>query len=207
MPNVDHTATASYASSGFSNRMSWGSRPALLLIDVCCAYWTPGSPLDCSSNPAAVAALPSMRRLLAAARQAGIPVVWTAIRYKKDMSDAGLFWLKSKNLDVWKEGDERGFDAWVEGLVPDDGRGDRETVVWKKMPSGFFGTELAEVLRERGVDTVVCCGVSTSGCVRATALDAMQSGFRPMVSAPVFLYELRKSLGKFGIRIGDADIV
>lgn len=94
------------------------------------------------------------------------------------MADAGLFWTKAKVLDVWREGDERGLDAWVEGLEPAEG----ETVVVKKFASAFFGTGLEGVLRGEGVDTVVVCGVSTSGCVRATTLDAMQYGFRPMVS-------------------------
>ena len=93
------------------------------------------------------------------------------------MSEAGLFYAKAKAVDVWHKGDERGLDAWVEGLVPRED----EVVVRKKYPSGFFGTDLATRLRLLGVDTVVICGVSTSGCIRATALDAMQNGFRPMV--------------------------
>lgn len=96
------------------------------------------------------------------------------------LADAGLFFLKSKSLDVWKEGDQRGYGEWMEGLVPDLSRG--ESVIVKKYPSGFFGTTLATELQVAGVDTVVICGVSTSGCVRASALDAMCSGFRPMVS-------------------------
>ena len=85
-------------------------------------------------------------------------------------------------------GDERGLDGVVEGLEPRteggrDGRveGGDEWVVKKKYPSAFFGTTLATDLYVRGVDTVVVCGVSTSGCVRASVLDAMCYGFRPMV--------------------------
>ena len=99
---------------------------------------------------------------------------------------------------MWQKGDERGFGNWVEGLEPKQDRG--EWIVKKKYPSAFFGTTLATDLYTRGVDTVVICGVSTSGCVRgesvvafttiakmvlltskATALDAMCHGFRPMV--------------------------
>jgi nicotinamidase-related amidase len=159
--------------------MGWGTRPALLLIDVCTAYWTPNSPLDLSSNPAGAASPSSMRRLLVAARAGHVPVIWSKVVYTDPaMADAGLFWTKAKVLDVWREGDERGLDAWVEGLEPAEG----ETVVVKKFASAFFGTGLEGVLRGEGVDTVVVCGVSTSGCVRATTLDAMQYGFRPMVS-------------------------
>jgi nicotinamidase-related amidase len=150
----------------------------LILIDVCQAYWTEGSPLNTLSNPSSVASIDFMKRLLAAARSSSsTPVIWTKVEYN-DMSEAGLFYLKAKALDVWQKGDTRGYDAWVDGLVPKDG----EVVISKKYASAFFGTDLATRLRVLGVDTVVICGVSTSGCVRATSLDAMQNGFRPMVS-------------------------
>lgn len=115
-----HPSTASYVSSGFGRRIGWGKRPALLLIDVCVAYWTPGSPLDLTANPEAVKVPESMRNLLAAARKAGVPVLWTAVEYAQngEMKDAGLFWHKNKVLDVWKVGDERKLHEWVEGLEP-----------------------------------------------------------------------------------------
>ncbi|KAE9973213.1 hypothetical protein EG327_009244 [Venturia inaequalis] len=178
MSHTHHPDTASYKSSGFGGKIGWGKSPALLLIDVCTAYWTPGSPLDCSSNPAAVASIPAMKSLLAAAREGGVPVLWTQVMYEhEDMADAGIFWKKSKSLDVWKKGDTRGYDSLVEGLEPAKG----EVVVTKKYPSAFFGTDLATRLTVLGVDTVVICGVSTSGCVRASTLDTMQHGYRPMV--------------------------
>jgi nicotinamidase-related amidase len=95
------------------------------------------------------------------------------------MADAGLFWLKSKSLDVWQRGDTRGLSHWLDELTPNEQSGER--VLAKKYPSAFFGTTLATELRVAGVDTIVVCGVSTSGCVRATVLDAMCYGFRPMV--------------------------
>lgn len=186
-----HTQSDSYVQSGFCTRMGWGKRPALILIDVCKAYWTPGSPLDLSSNPAAAAAPGSMRRLLAAARRAGgsIPVVWTAVEYEDPgMRDAGLFWHKAKVLDVFRAGDSRDLGGWVDDNERSDGGGSAlrpragEVLVKKKYASSFFGTTLASELTCRGVDTLVIAGVSTSGCVRATTLDAMQNGFRPMVS-------------------------
>jgi hypothetical protein len=115
-----HPFTASYADSGFGRRIGWGKRPALLLIDVCVAYWTSGSPLDLSANPEAAKVPQSMRKLLIAARKAGVPVLWTAVEYAQngEMRDAGLFWQKNKVLDVWKIGDERKLHEWVEGLEP-----------------------------------------------------------------------------------------
>ena len=165
--------------------MEWGRHPALLIIDVCTAYFTTGSPLDTSSNPASAASPDSMRRLLAAARTGGCPVVFTKVEYSDpNMKDAGLFWSKTQALDVWKVGNRRGLDGSLEGLEPyvrAEGEGGDEWVVKKKYPSAFFGTTLATDLYLRGVDTVVVCGVSTSGCVRASVLDAMCHGFRPMV--------------------------
>ena len=178
MPLAANPSTSSYASSGFSNRIGWGFSPALILIDVCQAYWTEGSPLSTLSNPSSVASVDVMKQLLAAARSSSTtPIFWTKVEYS-DMAEAGLFYLKAKALDVWQKGDNRGYDAWVGGLVPREG----ESVLVKKYASAFFGTDLSTRLRVLGVDTLVICGVSTSGCVRATSLDAMQNGFRPMVS-------------------------
>ncbi|KAJ7635787.1 N-carbamoylsarcosine amidase [Mycena polygramma] len=156
---------------------SSSSRPALLIVDACLAYWAPSSPLDTSNNPASAAAPEAMKRLLDAARAGGVPVIWTRVEYEQaDMSDAGMFWLKSKSLDIFQQGDARGWGGWVEsaGLVPAAG-------ITKKYPSAFFGTDLSTRLHVLGVDTVVVCGVSTSGGVRASVLDAMQYGYRPMV--------------------------
>lgn len=124
--------------------MGWGKRPALLLVDVCTAYWTPYSPLSLIGNPAAENAPDSMRRLLAAARQGNVPVLWTQVEYSRpDMADAGLFWHKAKMLVVWKKGDQRGLASWMEGLIPDE----NDVVVVKKYPSAFFGTSLASELQ------------------------------------------------------------
>ncbi|ERS96140.1 maleamate amidohydrolase [Sporothrix schenckii 1099-18] len=180
----DHQDAASYAASGYGRRMGWGKRPALLLIDICKAYWTPGSPLDLSANPDAVGVPASAERLVNAARDGGCPVAWTVVEYTQpDMADAGLFWHKAKTLAVWQAGSElnrQGLADFVsDTLTPRP----KDIVVKKRYASGFFGTTLATELAVQGIDTVVVCGVSTSGCVRASTLDAMQSGFRPMVVA------------------------
>ncbi|KIY53511.1 N-carbamoylsarcosine amidase [Fistulina hepatica ATCC 64428] len=178
MSCITHSESASYAASGFANVMGWGCRPALLIIDVCKAYWTPGSPLDLSANPSASVVPESIRTLLSAARAEHIPVFWSTVEYTHpDMADAGLFYLKSKVLTVWQRGDPRSLHEYVVGIEPHAG----EEIVVKKYSSAFFGTSLASSLHVAGVDTVIICGVSTSGCVRATTLDAMQNGFRPMV--------------------------
>lgn len=144
MSEIKHTAAESYTRSGFNTRMGWGQRPALLVIDVCRAYWNKSSPLDISSNPAAAAAPDIMRRLLDAARSSGAPVLWTQVSYTDpNMADAGLFWHKAKVLNVWQKGDPRGLDACLEGIEPQAG----EAVVVKKYASGFFGTFLFSELQ------------------------------------------------------------
>lgn len=143
---VAHEASASYRQSGFANRMGWGSRPALILIDVCKAYYTERSPLSLLSNAAAVSSPDSMRRLVAAARKGGVPVLHSQVAYSRpDMADAGLFWRKAKLLDVWLKGDSRGLADPLDGLAPQDG----DVVVVKKYASAFFGTSLASELQVR----------------------------------------------------------
>jgi nicotinamidase-related amidase len=94
------------------------------------------------------------------------------------MLDGVIQYKKSPGISIWQEGDTRGMDAWMPGLVPD---WDNETVVLKKNPSGFLATNLLGQLNGLRVDTIVLCGVSTSGCVRATAVDACGHGLRCMV--------------------------
>jgi hypothetical protein len=134
----DYGATAS--ANGFGNRIGWGKRPALVLIDVCKAYWTAGSPLDTSSNPASVASTDVMKNLVSAAREAKIPLIWTVVKYKNDMSDAGLFYSKAKQLRIWREDADEGYADWVEGLVPVEGE---EVVpkryVWSPMSVCLYG--------------------------------------------------------------------
>jgi nicotinamidase-related amidase len=163
---------------GYGQRLGWGSRPALLIIDVCTGYWTNGCNLDLSRNPEAVTAPDSMRRLLVGARAGNYPIIWAQVRYNHPaMKDAGVQILKSKTIQVWQDGDTRGYDAWLPGLTADP----EDTVIYKRNPSAFFGTTLATELQTMNVDTLVICGVSTSGCVRASTMDAICHGFRPMV--------------------------
>jgi nicotinamidase-related amidase len=171
---------------GFAGRIGWGKTPALLLVDVCNAYWSDDSPLDTRSNPASAAAPASIAKLVSAARQGKTPLIWTRVEYTEpDMSDAGLFYSKVPLLKLFQAGCGNGLANWVPGLEPAAG----EVVVSKRYPSAFFATNLATQLHLYNVDTVVICGVSTSGCVRATALDAMCFGFRPMVRTDLATHE------------------
>ncbi|KAL6710962.1 hypothetical protein ACN47E_006837 [Coniothyrium glycines] len=178
MPPFEEPSDDSKATSGFAGKIGFGHRPALLLIDVCNAYWDKRSPLDISSNPLSAAVPGSILRLVEAARSGNVPLVWTRVQYTEpDMSDAGLFFCKAPLLQVFQKGRETGLESWVSGLEPKDG----ELVISKRYPSAFFATDLNTRLHLKGVDTLVVCGVSTSGCVRASVLDAMCLGYRPMV--------------------------
>ena len=158
----------------FGGRLGWGSRPALLVIDMMRAYFTPGSPFDLGSR----AAVDGCVALLAAARTAGLLVVHTRVRYAAGLADGGLFVRKVPGLALLAEG-AGDLGEFVPELAPAPG----EPVVVKQYASGFFGTSLAATLTAAGIDTTVIAGVSTSGCIRATATDAMQHGFRPIVAA------------------------
>jgi maleamate amidohydrolase len=155
----------------FDGHLPFGQRPALLIVDFVVAYLDPASPLYAGVEDA----LASNERLLAAARAAGIPVFFTNVEYAPGGADGGVFFRKVPALKLFERGSSLG--AFPESLQPIDG----ELVITKQYASSFFGTTLASTLTALGVDTLLITGLSTSGCVRATALDACQHGFLPFV--------------------------
>ena len=164
---------ADYEAAGFRGRLGFGDRPAVLVVDVVRAYLDPASPLYAGEG--AVAAAASAARIVAVAHEAGVPVVFTAVRYARGGADGGVFMRKVPALRVFEEGGALGdFPAQP---APADG----DLVVVKQYASAFFATSLASTLTAQRVDTVVVTGFSTSGCVRATAVDALQHGFAPLV--------------------------
>ncbi len=160
-----------YAEAGFGQTLGFGERPALLMVDFVKAYLVEDSPLYAGVETVR----DNCASLLAAARSAGIPVLHTNVSYQPGGADGGLFMRKLPLLKVFEQGSPLG--DFVDGLEPAAG----ETVITKQFASGFFGTELANILSSLDVDTVLIAGVTTSGCVRATALDALQNGFAPVV--------------------------
>jgi maleamate amidohydrolase len=158
--------------SAFSGRVGWGLRPAVVVVDLVRAYTEPDGPFALPEPGPAVAAT---AQVVDAARAGGHPVVWTVVRYSPGLADGGLFVRKVPALAAFAEDADGG---WGEpALKPGPG----EPMVVKQYASAFFGTSLAATLHAGGVDTVVVTGVSTSGCVRATATDALNHGFRPQV--------------------------
>jgi maleamate amidohydrolase len=165
--------TENYASGGFGSSLTPGRRPALLVIDFVRAYLVEGSPLYAGVEPARAAA----QALLEAARRARIPVLHTNVQYQPGGRDGGVFFRKVPALACFEAGAHPDLAAFAAGLEPIAG----ETVITKQYASAFFGTSLASTLTALGVDTLLIAGVSTSGCVRASAVDACQHGFIPLV--------------------------
>ncbi len=149
-----------------------GRKSALLIVDVVVAYLETGSPLFMES---AEAARQSNVRLVQAARKAGMPVIFTNVEFQAGGVDGGVFYRKLPALKSFDAGSPLG--AFPDGLTPQAG----ELVVTKQYASAFFGTSLAATLTAMGVDTLLITGYSTSGCVRATGVDAMQHGFIPLI--------------------------
>jgi nicotinamidase-related amidase len=145
----------------------------LLVVDFVQAYLVQDSPLFAAAEPARAAA----EALLASARGAGIPIVHTGVRYQAGGRDGGVFFRKVPALACFEDGVRPDLAAFAAGLQPWSG----ETVIFKQYASAFFGTTLASTLTALGVDTLLIAGVSTSGCVRASAVDACQHGFVPLV--------------------------
>jgi maleamate amidohydrolase len=155
----------------YGNRIGFGRCPALILIDFVQAYFDP----DCDLYAGVDDALASALRVRAAARQAGVPVIYTNVVYHSHALNGGRFYQKAKPLRNFLAGSPLG--AWPEGLsVAED-----ELVVSKQYPSAFFGTSLASTLTSWGIDTLILTGLTTSGCVRATCVDTCSHGFIPIV--------------------------
>ena len=162
-----------YGRQGFGGSLGLTGRTGLLIIDFMNGFADP----DCfgggNIRPAIEATVP----VLATARAKAWPIAHSRIVFAADGSDANIFSLKVRGMDRLTEGSP--LSAIVDELQPFGG----ELVLRKTSPSAFFGTNLAAWFAQRGVATLVVAGCTTSGCVRASVVDAMSSGFRPVVLA------------------------
>jgi nicotinamidase-related amidase len=158
--------------AGFGDRAGVGTRPALLIVDVNVGFTDPASPLVCDLEDVVAA----IGQLLDAARRREIPVVYTTVSYDAgDRVAAAAFIAKVPALLTLEAG-----SRWVE-IDPRIAPRPNEPVLNKLFASAFFGTPLASLLTAAGIDTLIVTGASTSGCVRATVVDALQHGFRPLI--------------------------
>ena len=153
----------------FDGHLPFGQKPALLIVDFVVAYLDPASPLYAGVEDA----LASNERLLAAARKAGIPVLFTNVEYTPGGTDGGVFFRKVPALKAFERGSPMG--AFPDSLQPQAG----ELVITKQYASSFFGTTLASTLTAMGVDTLLITGLSTSGCVRRSRMQTTRTTTPP----------------------------
>lgn len=151
----------------YDGKAGFGKSPALILIDFVEGYFDKSCDLYANVDDAFASAL----RVREAAHKAGIPVILTNVVYHPKAINGGRFFEKATPLRFFLEGSPMG--DWPKGLEPTED----ELVISKQYPSAFFGTSLASTLTSLGVDNVILTGLTTSGCVRASCVDAMSHGF------------------------------
>jgi len=162
-----------YEKAGYHARQSWGKRPAVVLVDFAKAYFDPAAPLY--GGEGCQIALDNSAILADAARAAGVPLIFTEVKYQPGGSDGGAFYAKVPALSCFDAGAE------TQKLMPPLEIKENDILISKQYPSGFFGTSLASTLHFMNIDTLLLCGVTTSGCVRATCIDSISHGFVTLV--------------------------
>ena len=179
---------AVFAAGGFGARAGFGKRPALLVIDVSWAFCGERSePIlqsikrwknSCGED--AWVALPYIKRLIDAAHGKGLPVIYTTGERRPDNWDSGSWRWKSTRGDEAGGGSGSNLDG--NEIVAMIAPGPHDVVIRKQKPSGFFGSNLASYLTLLGADSMVVVGTTTSGCVRATVVDAFSLNYRVVLA-------------------------
>lgn len=180
---------AVFGKAGYGSRQGFGNRPALLVVDVNYAF--------CDERPVPILesikrwhyscgedawiAMPHIKSMIEKARVKGIPVIYTTAQFREDNWDAGSWnWKNSRANESASNRDGTkvsGFDIVAE-IAP----GPQDVVIYKQKPSAFFSTNLASYLTLLGCDSLIVSGTTTSGCVRATVVDAFSLNFRVAVA-------------------------
>ena len=160
-----------YKGKGIGQKVGFGERPAIIVVDFQKGF----TDQRCVLGADYTDVLAKTRLLLDVARKIKIPVFFTITSYRPDMRDAGMWAKKLGTINVLTDGSE-----WVR-LDERLGRLDDEIIIHKKYPSAFFGTPLQSMLVVNRIDTIVVTGCVTSGCVRATVVDGVSSGYRVLV--------------------------
>ena len=167
----DEEARRVYEDARIGENVTLGRSPAVLVVDFSCGF----TDAACTLGADMTREVEATKRLLDAARARGLPVIFTTIGYEQSLKDGGLWMQKVPALAELQLGGH-----WVE-IDPRLEPQEDEPVIVKKGASGFFGTNLASILVSQHVDSVIMCGATTSGCVRATAIDLLQYGFPTIV--------------------------
>jgi maleamate amidohydrolase len=164
-------AEALYAGQDLGRTMGLGERPALVVVDFQLGFTDPASPIGSDMT----GAVQATAGLLEVCRGAGVPVWFTVCGYQPDLADAGVWPLKYPRLDTLQVG-----TPWVD-VDPRVAPRQSEVVIRKQYASAFFGTSLGSMLTAAGVDSLIVAGCTTSGCIRATVVDAVAHGYRVVV--------------------------
>jgi nicotinamidase-related amidase len=162
---------AIYERARLGQSVTLGTHPAVLVVDFSRGFTDPESTMGSDLTRE----VDATNRLLAAAREKEIPVIFTTIGFESNLKDGSLWLEKAPGLAELQVGGK-----WVE-IDPRLERRGEETVILKKGASAFFGTNLPSILVSQNVDTIVLCGATTSGCIRATAIDLLQYGYPTLV--------------------------
>jgi maleamate amidohydrolase len=157
----------------YANKLGYGKRPALILVDFVEAYFDKSCELYADVDQSLASAL----RVREVASAQNVPIVLTNLVYQQGGADGGVFYQKVKPLRHFQKGQPMG--AWPKSLDP----ADNELVISKQYPSAFFGTSLASTLTALNIDSLIITGLTTSGCVRATCIDSVSHGFITIVVA------------------------
>jgi maleamate amidohydrolase len=168
---TDANAREIYARARLGESVTLGTRPGVLVVDFSCGFTDP----ECTLGADMTSEVEATKKLLDAARDKGLPVIFMTIGFEPSLKDGGLWMQKVPSLAELQLG-----GRWVEIDPRLEARQD-EIVIVKKGASAFFGTNLVTVLNTEGADTVILCGATTSGCVRATAIDLLQNGWPTIV--------------------------
>ena len=160
-----------YERARLGQSVTLGSRPAVLVVDFSRGFTDP----ECTMGSDLTSEVEATTRVLAAAREKGLPIIFTTIGFESNLKDGSLWLQKAPGLAELQVGGK-----WVE-IDPRLERQEDEVVILKKGASAFFGTNLPSILVSQNVDTIVLCGATTSGCIRATAVDLLQYGYPTLV--------------------------
>jgi nicotinamidase-related amidase len=166
---------AAFEKGRMGGRMGFGRKPAVLVIDMSYAFVEPDSPLAGNRRPTET--IRSIAGLLSVARERGVPVLYTTNRTPRNDAD----WGRWKSITLKTHPGLKSEETWK--IIPDLSPGPGESILKKTRPSGFFGTDLVNLLLYHETDTVIITGMTTSGCVRATVLDAFSYNFKVVVPA------------------------
>jgi len=164
-----------YQKAGYGQgNIGIGKRPALLIVDFQKAFTCGDSPLG--GSPLITSAVNKTKELISLAREVKLPIIHTVVGYREDQKDMGLWPVKVPTLsNVTLD------SKWVE--IDDALEVKEEDIVLiKKMPSAFFNTDLTNILISNQIDTLLIAGCTTSGCIRATAIDSFSYGYRTIIA-------------------------